>query len=561
MNWTSNGYGRRVHLMKAGNHQFCKRLSLRHYNLLLLEAGWGALPSQFDQPQIYRGKVYPMTTALKTTRHATFGLMSLSLGFVLLSSIINSQPAASQQKPVSKPTGKMVTDRSRESQKKSTATSAPKPQAQASTGSSVGAVPPAKETAPKLTAAEATADATKAAQGIASHYRGGWQMFLHNPCHTGNSYIDMPPASQGRIKWTFPAEGPIDSSPAIYKGAIYFGSDDGHVYAVDEQNGKLLWRSKLGDKVKSSPAIGDGMLIVGCEDKKIYGLNNRDGKVIWSFETKDRVSSSPAVYEGVAYVGGWDGNLYALDAKSGQLRWQFPRAAESSTGAQDGSGTAAGEGAGVGNDPAVANANAAGSNTQGIPQSSLGRITSSPCIAPGMVIVTAHNGNVYALSTKDGRLVWQFRTGGKLMASPMVLDHLVYFGSWDHAFYAVDLATGKQKWKTGAAESFSIAATGTGGKIFAANDDLKLYCLDAHSGKVLWKTPINSPVPLLSSSPAIAGNMLYCGSPDANVYAIDIRNGAIKWKLKTQRPIVSSPALTNGGVCIGSQDGNLYLIN
>ena len=98
-----------------------------------------------------------MTTALKTTRHATFGLMSLSLGFVLLSSIINSQPAASQQKPVSKPTGKMVTDRSRESQKKSTATSAPKPQAQASTGSSVGAVPPAKETAPKLTAAEATA--------------------------------------------------------------------------------------------------------------------------------------------------------------------------------------------------------------------------------------------------------------------------------------------------------------------------------------------------------------------------------------------------------------------
>ncbi|OPZ91377.1 MAG: Outer membrane protein assembly factor BamB precursor [bacterium ADurb.Bin425] len=85
--------------------------------------------------------------------------------------------------------------------------------------------------------------------------------------------------------------------------------------------------------------------------------------------------------------------------------------------------------------------------------------------------------------------------------------------------------------------------------------------MDAHSGKVLWKTQINSPVPLLSSAPAIAGNMLYCGSPDANVYAIDTRNGAIKWKLKTQRPIVCSPALTTGGVCIGSQDGNLYLIN
>jgi outer membrane protein assembly factor BamB len=78
---------------------------------------------------------------------------------------------------------------------------------------------------------------------------------------------------------------------------------------------------------------------------------------------------------------------------------------------------------------------------------------------------------------------------------------------------------------------------------------------------MLWKTPMNSPTPFLSSAPAIAGTMLYCGSPDANVWAIDTRNGGIKWKFKTQRPIISSPALSPSGIFVGSQDGNLYQVN
>jgi outer membrane protein assembly factor BamB len=88
-----------------------------------------------------------------------------------------------------------------------------------------------------------------------------------------------------------------------------------------------------------------------------------------------------------------------------------------------------------------------------------------------------------------------------------------------------------------------------------------MYCLDSHTGKVYWKANIYSPVPLLSSSPAVAGNRLYCGSPDSRVYAIDIRNGGVKWRYQTQRPIISSPAISNTGICIGSQDGNLYMID
>jgi outer membrane protein assembly factor BamB len=106
-----------------------------------------------------------------------------------------------------------------------------------------------------------------------------------------------------------------------------------------------------------------------------------------------------------------------------------------------------------------------------------------------------------------------------------------------------------------------VSAAGANNRVFVENDDLKMYCLDATMGKVLWKTPMNSPTPFLSSAPAIAGTMLYCGCPDANVWAIDTHNGRIVWKFKTQRPIISSPALSPSGIFVGSQDGNLYQLN
>jgi len=161
----------------------------------------------------------------------------------------------------------------------------------------------------------------------------------------------------------------------------------------------------------------------------------------------------------------------------------------------------------------------------------------------------------------DGTIKWQYKTGGKIYASPLVIDDTVYFGSWDKNFYAVDLLTGKPKWKYAGADTFSISAVGQKGKIFIGNDDLKLYCLEAAAGKILWKTQLNSPVQLLASCPAIADTMLYIGSADANLYAIDTRNGAIKWKFKAQRPIIGSPIVTPHGVCVGSQDGNLYMVN
>jgi hypothetical protein len=44
------------------------------------------------------------------------------------------------------------------------------------------------------------------------------------------------------------------------------------------------------------------------------------------------------------------------------------------------------------------------------------------------------------------------------------------------------------------------------------------------------------------SSPAVENELVYVGSTDKNLYAVDHQTGALKWKFATDGPVVSSPA-------------------
>jgi len=63
------------------------------------------------------------------------------------------------------------------------------------------------------------------------------------------------------------------------------------------------------------------------------------------------------------------------------------------------------------------------------------------------------------------------------------------------------------------------------------------------------------------SSPAVWQGVLYVGSADHNLYAIDSSNGTLKWKFETQSRISASPAVADGVVYFGSYDGNFYALD
>jgi outer membrane protein assembly factor BamB len=72
-------------------------------------------------------------------------------------------------------------------------------------------------------------------------------------------------------------------------------------------------------------------------------------------------------------------------------------------------------------------------------------------------------------------------------------------------------------------------------------------------------TQVKGPVPPLNdhpgvlSSPAVADGVVYVGSDDVKIYALDASSGTRLWFFRTGRPVDhSSPAVANGMVYIAS---------
>jgi len=75
---------------------------------------------------------------------------------------------------------------------------------------------------------------------------------------------------------------------------------------------------------------------------------------------------------------------------------------------------------------------------------------------------------------------------------------------------------------------------------------------------VKWKFKTNAYV---VSSPAVADGVVYVGSNDHFLYAIDAATGRQKWKLQLRSHVNSSPAVANGVVYVGGMGALFYAID
>ncbi len=137
----------------------------------------------------------------------------------------------------------------------------------------------------------------------------------------------------GNVRWATSLGGPVKSAPAYYGGTLYVGDYGGHMNAVDAKTGKIRWQtSSLGSgfgtsgAFYSTPAVAFGRVYAGNNDNRVYSFDRKDGTLAWSYSTGGYAYSGPAVANTrhsppTVYIGSFDGNVYALDAKDGSLRW------------------------------------------------------------------------------------------------------------------------------------------------------------------------------------------------------------------------------------------------
>lgn len=149
------------------------------------------------------------------------------------------------------------------------------------------------------------------------------------------------------LKWAFafPNAARARSQPAVTENAIFTGSQDGRVYALDTHSGCIWWTFDADSEVRSAPTLGkDGNLYFGDFNANVYAVNATSGKLVWKESVKDHpagtITGSPTLYGSRLYVpmssaevvSAMDGNygcctfrggVTALDATDGDTLWRM----------------------------------------------------------------------------------------------------------------------------------------------------------------------------------------------------------------------------------------------
>jgi eukaryotic-like serine/threonine-protein kinase len=107
-------------------------------------------------------------------------------------------------------------------------------------------------------------------------------------------------------------------------------------------------------------------------------------------------------------------------------------------------------------------------------------------------------------------------------------------------------------------------------KAQSSTDDWRMFRYDPnHSGYTSSNGSTNYAKPLWNfttgaavvSSPAVANGFLLVGSKDCYIYCLNASNGQLVWKFPTGNIVDSSPAIVNQRVYINSQDGWVYCLD
>jgi outer membrane protein assembly factor BamB len=84
--------------------------------------------------------------------------------------------------------------------------------------------------------------------------------------------------TDGTLLWEYEVDGPIQSSPAVAEGKIFFSTNEleGQVYCVDAAQNSPIWDYKPSptNYILSSPVVADGDLFIGSDNGHVYAFSD-----------------------------------------------------------------------------------------------------------------------------------------------------------------------------------------------------------------------------------------------------------------------------------------------
>ena len=306
-------------------------------------------------------------------------------------------------------------------------------------------------------------------------------------------------AETGRRLWRRDLT-PEGEDEAVYAGGIAAQGDRvfaitgyGEALALALEDGRELWRVRLPGPVRGAPAVADGRVFAVTLGNRAVALSAEDGSRLWEHQGISEAASllggaAPAVDATTVLMPYSSGELYALRVENGRVNWleslSSVRALDAISRLADIRGNPVSDG-----DLAFAVGHAR--RMVAIDLRTGGRVwergvggVHMPWVAGEFVFVVGLDGEVVALTRRDGRVRWvhrlpafedlEDRTDPIQYAGPVLVGDRLLVGSSDGFLYAISPYTGELLGRLDIGSTVYISPIVAGGVVYVLTNDGRL---------------------------------------------------------------------------------------
>ncbi|MAV46756.1 MAG: hypothetical protein CBC49_008340 [Alphaproteobacteria bacterium TMED89] len=331
----------------------------------------------------------------------------------------------------------------------------------------------------------------------------------------------------------------VTSAPIVVDGVIYAMDSRLQVTAMRLSDGAVGWRKNLMPVSESDGvfggglSFGNGVLLAGTGAGRLYGLNPRTGGVIWQQRLSAPIHGGPTVDGDTVFATTIDNHAAAFDLASGRKRWEHE--------GREGVTTILG--------------------------------STPPAAAAGVTYVAYASGEVFALASDTGRVLWSDTVAGLTATArtgmfiddvggpPLIdRDRLIVVGGSNRTV-SFDIDRGIQAWELpfGGTQMAWPSAQ----HYFIATDSGRLVAVDRDTGGIAWarSLPKFADAARLDRvewfGPVLAANRLILASSTGLIITVSPSTGKLLGRVQNRAGFVASPVIAQNTMLLITENGDL----
>lgn len=279
----------------------------------------------------------------------------------------------------------------------------------------------------------------------------------------------------------------ISGGLVVAGDALYLGTENGDIYALEKASGKVIWHRKVPGEVLAKPAVGEGFVVAHLGDGSVIGLDARDGSERWKHEEDVptlslRGTSSPVIASGGVLVGTNSGRAMVLILESGQLAWD--ERVVTPTGSSD--------------------------------LERMVDIDATPVLRGDTAYMLAYNGELVALELRTGETLWKRDYSG--YRTPQVTSTRLFITDSDSHVIGLDRLNGNERWRNNQLYNRSLTEPVVLPQHVVAGDRFGyLHWFDRDDGQIVGRMELSDSVQV---APVRAGDYLIVQTVRGRILAI-----------------------------------------